>query len=146
MTPTSLQITQDLQQDPSDSLRYIPSFSVLPCETRTLCCHLEHAKKDKAGGHGYCLEAASGRRKILGKSTVAALRHRSLWRPQEGEPRAGMKSAHEDRRESSVGYAPQESLGLWEGGSAGEASASQLCRRRRGKRPRTGASERPGLP
>ena len=94
----------------------------------------EHAKKDKAEATASALRqlAAGGRSWGVNRRR---LRHRSLCRPQEGEPRAVMESAHEDRRESSVGHGPQEGLGLWEGCSAGEAGASQLCRRRRGNRP-----------
>ena len=75
-------------------MRYVPGFSLLPCETRTLCCHLEHAKKGKAEATATALRqlAAAGRSWGVNRRR---LRHRGLCRPQEGEQRAVVESARE---------------------------------------------------
>ena len=83
----------------------------------------------------------AGQEEKPGESTVDSRRHKDVWGPQEGEPRAVIKTACADCRGSSVGYGLQEKLGLWEEGSPGEAGTSQLWRRRHRSRPGTGASK-----
>lgn len=83
----------------------------------------------------------AGQEEEPGESTVDSRRHKDVWGPQEGEPRAVIKTACADCRGSSVGYGLQEKLGLWEEGSPGEAGTSQLWRRRHRSRPGTGASK-----